>query len=93
MDIQGIGLGTCLPTVHEFTLLISSFISMQPSFEFVYYKCVIYIISICLISSDSVLKTANTDYKKMGQRIFAFVIGGATRSEVNILVVTLSIER
>ena len=46
-----------------------------------------------MISSDSVLKTANTDYKKMGRRIFAFVIGGATRSEVNILVVTLSTER
>ncbi|KAG6435675.1 hypothetical protein SASPL_100550 [Salvia splendens] len=35
-------------------------------------------------SSDSVLKTANTDYKKMGQRIFLFVIGGATRSELRV---------
>ncbi|XP_057807399.1 protein transport Sec1a-like [Salvia miltiorrhiza] len=35
-------------------------------------------------SSDSVLKTANTDYKKMGQRIFVFIIGGATRSELRV---------
>lgn len=33
-------------------------------------------------SSDSVLKTASTDFKKLGQRIFVFIIGGATRSEV-----------
>ena len=32
--------------------------------------------------SDSVLKHASGDFKKMGQRIFVFVIGGATRSEV-----------
>ncbi|XP_052171283.1 protein transport Sec1a-like isoform X2 [Diospyros lotus] len=32
-------------------------------------------------SSDSVLRSASTDFKKMGQRIFVFIIGGATRSE------------
>lgn len=32
--------------------------------------------------SDSVLKSASTDFKKLGQRIFVFIIGGATRSEV-----------
>ncbi|WVZ76125.1 hypothetical protein U9M48_024124 [Paspalum notatum var. saurae] len=33
-------------------------------------------------SSDSVLKHASSDFKKFGQRIFVFVIGGATRSEL-----------
>ncbi|PIN24669.1 Vesicle trafficking protein Sec1 [Handroanthus impetiginosus] len=35
-------------------------------------------------SSDSVLKTASCDFKKMGQRIFVFIIGGATRSELRV---------
>ncbi|KAL6842001.1 hypothetical protein ACP4OV_028201 [Aristida adscensionis] len=33
-------------------------------------------------SSDSVLRHASSDLKKLGQRIFVFVIGGATRSEL-----------
>ncbi|KAG2650722.1 probable protein transport Sec1a isoform X1 [Panicum virgatum] len=33
-------------------------------------------------SSDSVLKHASSDFKKLGQRIFVFVIGGSTRSEL-----------
>ncbi|ONK80041.1 uncharacterized protein A4U43_C01F13140 [Asparagus officinalis] len=33
-------------------------------------------------SSDSVLKHAVADFRKMGQRIFVFIIGGATRSEL-----------
>ncbi|KAJ6946448.1 hypothetical protein NC651_001245 [Populus alba x Populus x berolinensis] len=33
-------------------------------------------------SSDSVLRHASSDFKKMGQRIFVFIVGGATRSEV-----------
>ncbi|XP_061961505.1 protein transport Sec1a-like isoform X1 [Populus nigra] len=33
-------------------------------------------------SSDSVLKSAAKEFKKMGQRIFVFIIGGATRSEL-----------
>ncbi|RDX64688.1 SNARE-interacting protein KEULE [Mucuna pruriens] len=33
-------------------------------------------------SSDSVLKHASSDFKKMGQRIFIFIVGGATRSEL-----------
>ncbi|KAK2992614.1 hypothetical protein RJ640_015970 [Escallonia rubra] len=33
-------------------------------------------------SSDSILRNASGDFKKMGQRIFVFIIGGATRSEV-----------
>ena len=32
--------------------------------------------------SDSVLRHASSDFKKMGQRIFVFIVGGATRSEV-----------
>ncbi|KAK6162504.1 hypothetical protein DH2020_002345 [Rehmannia glutinosa] len=32
-------------------------------------------------SSDSVLRSASSDFRKMGQRIFVFIIGGATRSE------------
>lgn len=32
--------------------------------------------------SDSILKHASADLRKMGQRIFVFIIGGATRSEV-----------
>ncbi|XWS45933.1 hypothetical protein CRYUN_Cryun14cG0021900 [Craigia yunnanensis] len=33
-------------------------------------------------SSDSVLKNAVADFKRMGQRIFVFIIGGATPSEL-----------
>ncbi|XP_062225280.1 probable protein transport Sec1a isoform X2 [Phragmites australis] len=33
-------------------------------------------------SSDSVLKHASSDLRKFGQRLFIFVIGGATRSEL-----------
>ncbi|KAL0429015.1 UNVERIFIED_CONTAM: protein transport Sec1a [Sesamum radiatum] len=35
-------------------------------------------------SSDSVLKCVSTDFRKMGQRIFVFIIGGATRSELRV---------
>ncbi|XP_076951952.1 protein transport Sec1a-like [Bidens hawaiensis] len=35
-------------------------------------------------SSDSVLKNVATDLKHMGQRIFIFIIGGATRSELRV---------
>ena len=35
-------------------------------------------------SSDSVLKHSSSDFKKMGQRIFVFIIGGATRSELRV---------
>ncbi|CAI9093831.1 OLC1v1029415C1 [Oldenlandia corymbosa var. corymbosa] len=35
-------------------------------------------------SSDSVLRHASSDFKKMGQRIFVFIVGGATRSEVRV---------
>lgn len=37
---------------------------------------------LAMFCSDSVLKNAANDFKKMGQRIFIFIIGGATRSEV-----------
>ncbi|WKA05559.1 hypothetical protein VitviT2T_023520 [Vitis vinifera] len=35
-------------------------------------------------SSDSVLKNVSVDFKNMGQRIFVFIIGGATRSELRV---------
>ncbi|KAM4073873.1 hypothetical protein ACB094_10G051700 [Castanea mollissima] len=35
-------------------------------------------------SSDSILRHASSDFKKMGQRIFVFIIGGATRSELRV---------
>ncbi|XP_022770272.1 protein transport Sec1a-like isoform X4 [Durio zibethinus] len=35
-------------------------------------------------SSDSVLKNAAADFKRMGQRLFVFIIGGATRSELRV---------
>ncbi|CAH2056697.1 unnamed protein product [Thlaspi arvense] len=35
-------------------------------------------------SSDSVVGNVSTDFKKMGQRIFVFIIGGATRSELRV---------
>ncbi|KAJ1413632.1 Sec1-like, domain 2 [Sesbania bispinosa] len=35
-------------------------------------------------SSDSTLKNVSTDIKKMGRRIFVFIIGGATRSELRV---------
>ncbi|ERN13317.1 hypothetical protein AMTR_s00041p00086140 [Amborella trichopoda] len=31
---------------------------------------------------DSILRHASSDFKKMGQRLFVFIIGGATRSEL-----------
>ncbi|XP_058104642.1 SNARE-interacting protein KEULE-like isoform X2 [Magnolia sinica] len=35
-------------------------------------------------SSDSILKHASSDFRRMGQRIFVFIIGGATRSELRV---------
>ncbi|KAL0884850.1 hypothetical protein Bca101_008831 [Brassica carinata] len=35
-------------------------------------------------SSDSVLRHASSDFRKMGQRIFVFIVGGATRSELKV---------
>ncbi|GAB4834255.1 STXBP unc-18 S1 [Ancistrocladus abbreviatus] len=35
-------------------------------------------------SSDSLLRHASSDSKKMGQRIFVFIVGGATRSELRV---------
>ncbi|XP_020218479.1 protein transport Sec1a isoform X2 [Cajanus cajan] len=35
-------------------------------------------------SSDSTLKNLNSDFKRMGKRIFVFIIGGATRSELRV---------
>uniref|UniRef100_A0A2P2M8R7 SNARE-interacting protein KEULE-like n=4 Tax=Rhizophora mucronata TaxID=61149 RepID=A0A2P2M8R7_RHIMU len=35
-------------------------------------------------SSDSVLRHASSDFKKTGRRIFVFIVGGATRSELRV---------
>ncbi|XP_071693054.1 uncharacterized protein [Rutidosis leptorrhynchoides] len=35
-------------------------------------------------SSDSVLRHASSDFKKMGRRVFVFIVGGATRSELRV---------
>ncbi|KAL9998388.1 putative sec1-like protein [Helianthus debilis subsp. tardiflorus] len=35
-------------------------------------------------SSDSVLRHASSDFKKMGRRIFVFIVGGTTRSELRV---------
>ncbi|RWR90958.1 SNARE-interacting protein KEULE-like protein [Cinnamomum micranthum f. kanehirae] len=35
-------------------------------------------------SSDSILRHASSDLRKMGRRIFVFIIGGATRSELRV---------
>ncbi|KAG0453350.1 hypothetical protein HPP92_026014 [Vanilla planifolia] len=35
-------------------------------------------------SSDSLLRRPSTDLRKMGRRIFVFIIGGATRSELRV---------
>ncbi|MCL7046054.1 hypothetical protein MKW94_006875 [Papaver nudicaule] len=35
-------------------------------------------------SSDSVLRHASSDFKRMGKRIFIFIIGGATRAELRV---------
>ncbi|KAK1285793.1 SNARE-interacting protein KEULE [Acorus calamus] len=35
-------------------------------------------------SSDSMLRHASSDFRKMGQRIFVFIVGGATRSELRV---------
>ncbi|KAG7017156.1 SNARE-interacting protein KEULE, partial [Cucurbita argyrosperma subsp. argyrosperma] len=34
--------------------------------------------------SDSILRHTSSDFKKMGQRIFVFIVGGATRSELRV---------
>ncbi|MBA0806123.1 hypothetical protein Gohar_005593, partial [Gossypium harknessii] len=34
--------------------------------------------------SDSVLRHASSDFKKFGKRIFVFIVGGATRSELRV---------
>ncbi|XP_072956824.1 SNARE-interacting protein KEULE-like [Typha angustifolia] len=36
-------------------------------------------------ASDSILRHASSDFKKLGQRIFIFIIGGATRSELRVV--------
>ncbi|KAL8137125.1 hypothetical protein V2J09_003126 [Rumex salicifolius] len=36
-------------------------------------------------SSDSLLRHASSDVRRMGQRIFIFIVGGATRSEVRLV--------
>ncbi|XP_019433636.1 PREDICTED: protein transport Sec1a-like isoform X2 [Lupinus angustifolius] len=43
-------------------------------------------------SSDSTLKNVTADFKKMGKRIFVFIIGGATRSEREIILGSSSID-
>ncbi|XP_071707491.1 SNARE-interacting protein KEULE-like isoform X2 [Rutidosis leptorrhynchoides] len=35
-------------------------------------------------SSDSVLRRTTSEFKKMGKRIFVFIVGGATRSELRV---------
>lgn len=35
-------------------------------------------------SSDSILRHASSDFKKMGRRVFVFIVGGATRSELRV---------
>lgn len=35
-------------------------------------------------SSDSVLRHASSDLKRLGRRIFVFIVGGATRSELRV---------
>ncbi|PWA42415.1 Sec1-like protein [Artemisia annua] len=35
-------------------------------------------------SSDSVLRHASSDFKKMGRRVYVFIVGGATRSELRV---------
>lgn len=35
-------------------------------------------------SSDSILRHASSDLKKMGKRVFVFIVGGATRSELRV---------
>ncbi|TKY70865.1 SNARE-interacting protein KEULE [Spatholobus suberectus] len=35
-------------------------------------------------SSDSVLRHASSDFRRVGQRIFVFIVGGATRSELRV---------
>lgn len=43
-----------------------------------------------VLCSDSVLRNTSSDFKKMGPRIFVFIIGGATRSEVKCQVLPSS---
>ncbi|XP_051129759.1 SNARE-interacting protein KEULE-like isoform X2 [Andrographis paniculata] len=35
-------------------------------------------------TSESILRCASSDFEKMGQRIFVFIVGGATRSELRV---------
>ncbi|CAI0476760.1 unnamed protein product [Linum tenue] len=51
-----------------------------------YYHLAVGSIRLCVVTGrallDSVLRHASSDFKKMGRRIFVFVVGGATRSEL-----------
>lgn len=51
-------------------------------FEKLYLFLILYCVFVGIFSSDSNLRNFSTDFKNMGQRIFVFIIGGATRSEV-----------
>ena len=53
-------------------LIISS--TVVPPFSSVFFPAFLY--------SDLVLSRESSSFKKMGPRIFVFIIGGATRSEV-----------
>jgi len=38
-------------------------------------------------SDSSVLRHASGDFKRLGNRIFVFMVGGATRSEVRLVLI------
>lgn len=44
-----------------------------------------YLLLFYYFCSDSILRGESTDFKKLGKRIFVFMIGGATRSEVGFV--------
>jgi hypothetical protein len=47
-----------------------------------------FIIMVNWIDSDSsVLRHASGDFKRLGNRIFVFMVGGATRSEVRLVLI------
>lgn len=91
------GLSFCLMDVMMITdlsiflkkiFMVASFISLlvlywQLVVHFLDFVALVRTIPPFILScSDSILRHASSDFKKMGQRIFVFIVGGATRSEV-----------
>lgn len=56
--------------------------SIDSLYRILYMINILIQISLMCCFSDSILGRASSGFKRKGQRIFVFIVGGATRSEV-----------